>query len=525
MADEQPQGLSKSAKRRAAAKRAKENAAPENDQAPAPAAPAPAEQPKEVKPKAKAKAPVAAAAPAEQPKEAKAKAKAQAPAPAAEPKAKAKAKAEPKAAPKAEPKAEPAEAKPAAKPAAKAEGKAKAQPAGKKAASKAAAKPAEEAAPPKHESSVEKFVQLDDGTGPEWEVSTGISKSKQRRKDRTEAEKAEAKASGLKPGQTPQHVPGMAPAAPAKATEAAAPAASQAVTASPSQIAAAAAAAVAERAAAAAAAVAAAEKERESNTSTATVKVPDAKIGVVIGPKGSKIKLIQEKTGARIDTTGDVFTITGPPAGVSMAETAVKELVEKGYCAMEYDDFSENFVAVHPSYFPEIIGKGGVVIRKIKDELGVSVKIPEAPKNPPAGKKYKVILAGSNQAVEKAKDVINEIMMYYHHPVTHEGYVHEEVEVAQWAYSFIIGKAGSELRHIQNNYKVKMNIPREHSVNQKVVIVGEPYGVERAKVYVEKLVWNAEHMPRGRGAADQAEDTWGDEGEDEPWMKDYIYKR
>eukprot|EP00415_Alexandrium_ostenfeldii_P000073 UN0073 len=192
---------------------------------------------------------------------------------------------------------------------------------------------------------------------------------------------------------------------------------------------------------------------------------------------------------------------------------------------MEFEDFSENFVACHPSYFPDIIGKGGVVIRKIKDELGVAVKIPEAPKNPPAGKKYKVTLAGSNEKVEKAKDVINDIMMYYHHPITHEGMTHEELEVAQWLFPFIIGKAGSELRHIQNNFKVKMNIPREHSVNQKVVIVGDSVGVERAKTYVEKIMWKAEHEPRGRDRGEGAEDTWGDEGEDEPWMRDYIYRR
>lgn len=79
----------------------------------------------------------------------------------------------------------------------------------------------------------------------------------------------------------------------------------------------------------------------------------------------------QEKTGAKIDTTGEIFTITGPPASVAQAEQAVRELVEKGYCAMQYEDFSENFVTVHPCYFPDLIGKGGIIIREIKDKLGV----------------------------------------------------------------------------------------------------------------------------------------------------------
>merc|ERR1712217_189124 len=142
----------------------------------------------------------------------------------------------------------------------------------------------------------------------------------------------------------------------------------------------------------------------------------------------------------------------------------------------------EHFVAVHPSYFPEIIGKQGCVIRKIKDELGVSVNIPsDAPKNPPANKKYKVILAG---------------------------------------------KAACELRHIQKNYNVKMNVPRDQSVNKNVVIVGERWNVDRAKAYVEKVLWNAEHAPRGRDKGEgTADDGWGDDEDVEDWMKDYLYKR
>lgn len=234
--------------------------------------------------------------------------------------------------------------------------------------------------------------------------------------------------------------------------------------------------------------------------------------------------MIQEKTGARIDTSGEMFTVTGPPQGVGEAEAAIRELIEKGYTSMQYDDFSEHFVAAHPSSFPDIIGKGGVVIRKIKEELGVSVNIPDAPKTAPAGKKYKVTLAGTASAVEKAKEVINDIIMYYHHPITHPDQVHEEFEVPQWALSFIIGKAGSELRHIQNNYKVRMYIPRDTSVNKNVVIVGEQNGVERAKLYVDKVLWNAEHASKGRDRQEDG-DTWGEEGEVEDWMKDYLYKR
>lgn len=116
--------------------------------------------------------------------------------------------------------------------------------------------------------------------------------------------------------------------------------------------------------------------------------------------------------------------------------------------------------------------------------------------------------------------------MYGHHEITHPGLVHEEMEVASWQYSFIIGKGGSELRHVQNNYNVKMNIPREHSANQNVLIVGERIAVDRAKAYVEKQLYNAENASKGRDRQDApTDDGHGDDGPHEAWMDAYLYKR
>jgi len=247
----------------------------------------------------------------------------------------------------------------------------------------------------------------------------------------------------------------------------------------------------------------------------------------VIGPKGAKIKMIQEKTGVTsIDTTGEIFTVVGKPQAVAEAEKAIRELIDKGYCSIQYDDFSENFLNIHPSYIPDIVGKEGKVIRKIKDELGVEVNIPQLPPghSMTSSRKFKVGLAGAADKVEKAKSCINDIMMYGHSEITHPGVVHEDMDIESWAHRYIIGTKGSEMKHIQNNYKVKVNIPREHSVNQGVCVIGEPQDVARAKVYIEKVIWNAQNQSRGRDKVDDG-DVWGDEEEEEDWMKQYIYKR
>jgi len=492
--------MSKSAKRRAAKKARDATATEAEAEAPAPE-PAPA-------PKAEAKA------------KAKGKAKAE-PAPAkAEPAAKAKAKGKAKAEPA------PAKAEPAAK------GKAKAEPApGKaKAAAKAPAKKEPEE-PPKPKEVEDLYVQLDDGTG-EWEVSSGLSKKNAKRKDKAaeievikENIAAQAKAAGFKPGAPQQAIPGMAPMGADFASKRAAETARMVEQAVAKTLAAAAA------AGAAAAAASGANKDKEEPAaapgSVATVKVPERKIGIVIGPKGARIKMIQEKCVGvtRIDTSGEIFTITGEPKAVAEAELAIKELIEKGYMSLEFEDFAENFVKVHPSSFPDLIGSKGAVVRKIKDELKVEVNFPDVPKNGNTGNKtYKVMLAGSGANVEKAKQVINDICMYYHHELTHPGFVHEELDVEDWALRFIIGKGGSEMKHIQHNWNVKVNVPREHSANQKVVVIGERDNVDRAKAYIEKLIVNAQNQSKGRDKVDDG-DVWGEEEAAEAWMSSYIYKR
>jgi rRNA processing protein Krr1/Pno1 len=266
------------------------------------------------------------------------------------------------------------------------------------------------------------------------------------------------------------------------------------------------------------------EEAPKAESFSATVQVPEKMIGAVIGPKGATLKMIQEKTGVtRIDTSGDAFTITGPADAVSKAEAAIDELKTKGYTSLAFEDFAENVAMVHKNTLPDLIGKEGKIIRAMKEHLKVEVGIP---KTGPPGGKWKVTIAGKSKDVERAKEVINEIVMYYHSEVTHPGDVHEEIDVPSWAYAWIIGKAGSELRHIQNNYKVRLYIPREGvSANPNVVIVGDKNDVTRASAYVQKILSGAQDASKGRDRQDKADDGWGDEGEEEDWMKQYMYKR
>jgi len=255
------------------------------------------------------------------------------------------------------------------------------------------------------------------------------------------------------------------------------------------------------------------EKKPAQFTGPSTVEnidIEQSHIGRIVGPKGATMKMIQEASECKVDINGDVVTITGPEDGMPIAVTAIKELCEKGFCGLAYGaDFQEQAMQVHPIYFSELIGKEGKVIRAIKDVLKVELNIPKIPPNAKVRemtKKMKVGFAGRKPDVEKAKEVVNDITMYYHHEVTHPGLMHKELEVEPHQTRFIIGKGGSESRHIQNSYRVKMYIPNEQSANDKLVIVGEELNVDRAVKYVENAILNAEEQAKsgGRGSNEGA---------------------
>lgn len=452
--------------------------------------------------KARDEAAAVAEPPAPAPKAAAAPAKS---APAAKSKAAAKEQAVPA---KAAGKAAAAPKEPTPPPAAKAEGKAKAAakeaPKPKEGAGKAKAKAKSKAAepapeePPQEKFDETKFIQFDDGSGGAWETATGMSKKQKKQK---ESPPEEIKVSASTAAQNAR-IPGNVPVTKADA-KAAVP---QSLILNLDKI--------KDDAAAKAAA-----------TSTVSVTVPDNKIGIVIGPKGSKIQMIQEKTGAKIDTSGNIFTISGPPAGVTQAETAVKDLIAKGFTSLTFDDFGEDGVKVHPRAFPNLIGKQGAVIRKIKEELKVEINIPPTPPDAMTkDKKYKVTVAGAKADVEKAKEVINDIVMYYHHEITHPGEVHEEMEVYPSQFNFIIGTKGSQLKHIQKNYNVKVNIPRPGELNSNVLIVGLKEDVTRAKACIDKILTNAASGGGGRREP-TGEDFWDGEDDVEPELQKYIFKR
>jgi len=166
-----------------------------------------------------------------------------------------------------------------------------------------------------------------------------------------------------------------------------------------------------------------------------------------------------------------------------------------------------------------------VLIRAIQQNCGVIIKVPQTTNRDPTAVKIRLGVAGPKDCVHKAKDVIKEIVQFYHSSVTHPGITHLEMEdIPASFYSYIIGPKGSEIRHIQANFNVSVHIPNADSQIQNVLIVGEKSKIEKAQRYILKVI---DQATANKAAAERVFDQWEAKTEEkqEDWMESYTYKR
>ena len=247
---------------------------------------------------------------------------------------------------------------------------------------------------------------------------------------------------------------------------------------------------------------------------THELTVDSKKVGLLIGPKGVTKTGIQNATATTIQMpktdkdapAGPVsISVTGPELGVKKAVQALNELITKGYCALlAPEDFQESYVAVHPKYLKDIIGKSGSVVKALSSHTGVKITIPDNIKAPgPDGKvsKIKIGLTGQREKVSLARALIKDLTKYYHTTVTHPGLVHAELEIPANYFNYIIGAKGSEIKNIQGTHKVSVYIPDADSANPNVIVVGEPQNVIAAQSHIEKLITRADERAAAAAAA------------------------
>lgn len=298
------------------------------------------------------------------------------------------------------------------------------------------------------------------------------------------------------------------------------------------------------------------------------VNVPAKKLGLLIGPKGATLNRIRDACNVLIDIppapTAAVgggepamiaVSVTGnSAASVSKAVRAIQDLGTKGYSALTasmsaegpgaaagggdgHDNaFMERTMQVPNRFLPHLIGKGGATIRELQNRTGAKVTVTNNTNFEKDVQFSRLTFAGFKSQVNAAKAIVRDVMRYFHSDELNPELEHMELghdEVPPEMYNVLIGSKGSEIKHIQGNFRVALHMPQGvqgvECLNNNLVLVGAPENVTAAQRYILKLVAsvharNAERDARaggssggasGRGVAEEDEDL-------EPWMLQYV---
>lgn len=150
------------------------------------------------------------------------------------------------------------------------------------------------------------------------------------------------------------------------------------------------------------------------------VMVPGPKVGLVIGKGGETIKMLQEKTGAKMVIIQDgpgqelekPLRISGDPQKVEHAKQLVYELIQEKdpfFNNRSYNQGSEQTEIFVPKIaVGVVIGKGGDMIKKIQGETGCKLQFIQGRGDGPGDRRC--IIQGTKQQVDDAKQMIEELI-------------------------------------------------------------------------------------------------------------------
>uniref|UniRef100_A0A0N5A8M1 Vigilin n=1 Tax=Syphacia muris TaxID=451379 RepID=A0A0N5A8M1_9BILA len=188
----------------------------------------------------------------------------------------------------------------------------------------------------------------------------------------------------------------------------------------------------------------------------------------LIGPKGSTLQaLVPNKDKVQIDfEDGGVIIIEGAPEYVKAAETALKKEV-----ARLEEEMSSETMKVRPSLHRHVIGRGGSLITKIKDETGVQIIIPNEATN-----SDEIKVEGKKEGVKKAIAEIKEIVERIENEKT------RDIIIEQRFHKQIIGVKGEAISKLREQYPtVTFSFPDQGKKSNVINLRGDKNEVD--KVY------------------------------------------
>ncbi|WKX93414.1 hypothetical protein Q1695_011018 [Nippostrongylus brasiliensis] len=208
--------------------------------------------------------------------------------------------------------------------------------------------------------------------------------------------------------------------------------------------------------------------QRASSVITQQLPAPAWLHKHLIGPKGSTLQALipnRGKVQIEFEDTGSIF-LEGSPDEVKAAATVLSAEVARLESEMTIEK-----VKVHPSLHRHVIGRGGALISKIKDETGVQISIPNEQTN-----SDEIVVEGKKDGVKKAVEEIRGIVAKI------ENEKSRDIIIEQRLHKLIIGTKGENIGKIRDAHpNVVLSFPDVNKKSDVINIRGDKAEVD--KVY------------------------------------------
>uniref|UniRef100_A0A915Q0U1 K Homology domain-containing protein n=1 Tax=Setaria digitata TaxID=48799 RepID=A0A915Q0U1_9BILA len=197
----------------------------------------------------------------------------------------------------------------------------------------------------------------------------------------------------------------------------------------------------------------------------------------LIGPKGATLEnLVPNKDKVQVGFEQDgLIYLEGPPEEVKKAHRSllceIKRLTE---------EMSSQTIKVNPSLHRHVIGRGGALISKIKEDTGVQISIPNEQTN-----SDEIKVEGNKEGVKKAIEEITEIVKRIENEKT------RDILIEQRFHKQLIGAKGEAVQRLREQFpSVIFTFPDPGKKSDIVNLRGDRIEVD--KVYKQLTAMNKE---------------------------------
>lgn len=220
-----------------------------------------------------------------------------------------------------------------------------------------------------------------------------------------------------------------------------------------------------------------------------TTIVPVEALAIVIGKNGENLKDLSAEFDVKIHSRTNqedakasgkaTFEIIGSKSGIKEAKAKIDEIANR------VANSTTESIEVNPKWYKNLIGPNGMTMREIIIKAGGSVDdrnfrryIQFPSRN---SESNLIVCEGDKKVVNKIIKIISDMVKDL------ESYTSKTVEIPKKQHRLIIGAGGSVRRGIEDEFKVRVNVPKQDVESDEITVKGKPEDIEKAIAKIQEL--------------------------------------